>query len=251
MRVRIIKGNFIEKNVLSFFGVFSNLRREKTSPSFLSSVNPIVKFLSVLVLVLSVSLSGKLSYVLFIGIIVTVAAAIFPRRELKKILTVAGASVLFAFIIMLPSVFLFKTTASFFIVLKIAVSVLCVNVFVYSTNPVQITQSLKVLFVPDVIIFIVGITVKHIVIVGDTAVNMLLALKKKTVGEFKTARESMFGLFGVLFIKSKNMSESMYDAMVCRGFNGEYKRTSLLKLGLSDYMYIALILLMLFSGALI
>jgi cobalt/nickel transport system permease protein len=259
MNVRILKKGFIEKNILSFFGVFSNLRREKTAPSFLSSVNPAVKFLSVLALILSVSLSRELSYVLFIGIVCFVTAAIFPRKELKKILTLVGVAFLFALIIILPSVFLFKTYSSLFIVLKITVSVLCVNVFVYSTRPAEISSSLKALFVPDVIIFIIGITIKHIIISGDTAVNMLMALKKRTIGDFRTLRnvygvkhaQSLFGMLGVLFIKSKNMSENAYDAMVCRGFNGEYEKTGSLKLCLHDYMYITLILLMLFSGVIV
>ena len=66
------------------------------------------------------------------------------------------------------------------------------------------------------------ITLKYIVLLGDVCLDMLTALKLRSVGKNREKGKSLSGVLGVTFLKSREMSEEMYGAMTCRGFEGEY-----------------------------
>jgi cobalt/nickel transport system permease protein len=72
-------------------------------------------------------------------------------------------------------------------------------------------------------------------------------LKLRSVGRNKEKYTSVSGVAGTMFIKSKEMSEEMYEAMECRGFTGEYKRAKLNKPGLWDVLFILLVVLIILT----
>jgi cobalt/nickel transport system permease protein len=63
---------------------------------------------------------------------------------------------------------------------------------------------------------------------------MLHALKLRSVGRNAGKTASLSGVAGTLFLVSKEMAEEMYGAMECRGFTGEYRARSGLRLRSSD-----------------
>jgi len=248
MRTWMLNDNFIEKNILSFLGMFSNLRKENIDRTFMSSINPAVKFVSTLLVILSVSLSKSIYYVAIVSGFLLVSALSLDKRSLKKVAIIIAIAFLFASFIMIPSLFILKVSNAVVMILKITVSVLCVNILIYSTPTNQMTKSLKALFLPDILILIIETALKHIVIVGDMSVNMMYALKKRTIGARKKKEHALWGILGVLFIKSTIMSDNMHDAMRCRGFNGDYKSLPSLKLGEADLVYILFVLIIIFTG---
>ena len=88
----------------------------------------------------------------------------------------------------------------------------------------QITAALKIFRLPDVVIFILDTTIKYIFLLGRQAQELLTALKLRSVGKNSSKEKSFSGVLGVTFLKSREMSEEMYQAMICRGFTGEYFR---------------------------
>jgi len=97
--------------------------------------------------------------------------------------------------------------------------------------------SLKMFFVPDIFIFAIDITIKYITILGELALNMLYALRLRSVGRSRDKHTPLAGIAGTMFIKSKEMSEELYNAMECRGFSGEYKFPGKFKPAIFDFLY--------------
>jgi cobalt/nickel transport system permease protein len=75
---------------------------------------------------------------------------------------------------------------------------------------------------------------------GEFTLNMMYALKLRSVGKNKNKYTSLSGIAGSMFIKSKEMAEDMYAAMECRGFTGEYQVYNKFKFTLADFAYIML-----------
>ena len=71
-------------------------------------------------------------------------------------------------------------------------------------------------------VFTLDITLKYIVILGNICVDMLNAVRLRSVGRNKDKKSALSGVMGVTFLKSREMADEMYQAMVCRGFDGEY-----------------------------
>ena len=83
---------------------------------------------------------------------------------------------------------------------------------------------MKIFRLPDVVIFILDTTIKYIFLLGRQAQELLTALKLRSVGKNPRKEKSFSGVPGVTFLKSREMSAEMYQAMCFRGFTGEYFR---------------------------
>lgn len=68
--------------------------------------------------------------------------------------------------------------------------------------------------------------------------EMLYALKLKSIGKNDKKYLSLSGVMGNLFLKSKDMSEEMYSAMECRGFTGEYSSKIKFQFKFRDICYL-------------
>jgi cobalt/nickel transport system permease protein len=79
---------------------------------------------------------------------------------------------------------------------------------------------------------------KYIVMLGDFTLNMLYALKLRSIGRNQSKYTALSGIAGTMFIKSKEMAEEMYYAMECRGFTGKYQVYAKTRLTIIDYIYI-------------
>jgi cobalt/nickel transport system permease protein len=99
-------------------------------------------------------------------------------------------------------------------------------------------SALKMLFIPDIFILVFEITLKYIYLLGRIAEDALQALKLRSIGRNKGKYGNISSIIGNLFIKSKEMAEEMYSAMECRGFTGEYRVYSRLRITLADSIYI-------------
>ena len=127
---------------------------------------------------------------------------------------------------------------------KIITTILLMNLLSHNTKWSEISKSLKLLFIPDIFIWIMDITIKYIVLLGEYSINLLYALKLRSIGITSNKYNSLTGIMGNLFIKSYKMSEEMFHAMECRGFVGEYTTKVNLNLKKMDYIYLAINILL-------
>jgi cobalt/nickel transport system permease protein len=233
------KTTHIDKSVLSILSVLSKIRHEdKSGKGGIYMISSPVKFIFTIFFVVLIALSKNFYYVLLIDSYILFTSSMMSLKDIKRIYSLTSIVVLFTFILLLPSILSGNTKNSVLIICKIAGSVTLLNILSYSTRLRNITNSLKILFVPDIFILIIDMTLKYIIILGEFSVNMLYSLKLRSIGKDRQKHTSVSNLIGVLFLKSKDMAEETYHAMECRCFTGKYKSNLRFKFKSVDLVYI-------------
>ena len=217
------KDSYINKSILSIFKVLSKIKgshNKKKLDYNKAFYEMILSFITIILL--SISKNIYFSYTIIAVILIKIA--FMDGNDIIKTFKVSFTAVLFSIVILIPSIIIYKSYYNFIL---INVKVFCISTAVssisckYSFN--AITSALKHFKCPDLFILILDITLKYIVLLGNLSIDILNALKLRSVGVNKRKEQSLSGILGVTFIKSKEMSQEMYEAMICRGFTGEYK----------------------------
>lgn len=234
------KNGFINKTILSILTVISRLKLQTESKTGKIKLNPSIKILATILLIVFVSLSRKIAFVILIDAILLFIVSLFSADEIKYILKVGFAVSCITFLILIPSVLMGNINNSILIVLKVAASTAAVNIVSLTTKWDNIIRGLKVFLIPDIFIFVIDITIKYIAILGDFSLNLLYSLKLRSVGKLNKKTEPMSGIMGTMFIKSKEMADEMYEAMECRCFTGEYKQNKKFEFCIYDALFIIL-----------
>jgi cobalt/nickel transport system permease protein len=219
------KSAYLDKSILSIIGVLSRIRRGTLSgKNGYYAVFPPVKIFFTVLMILFLALSRNIHYVLIVDSVILLTASLLALKDIRNIFAVSAVVFAFSTVILLPSALTGNFSNSLMILLKIAGCVTLVNMLSHTSKMDDITLSLGMFCLPDVVILIIDLTFKYIVILGDLSVDMLLSLKLRSIGKNRRKRHSFSSLIGVLFLKSKEMSEDAYDAMQCRGFDSGYGR---------------------------
>lgn len=232
------KNTFINKSILSILKMLTKFKYNAKHKSNRFGINTITKFTSTVLLIILVALSRSFYFIIIIDVYFLLIISLLKAEEIKHIIKLAVMVTIFTVIILLPSFFMGNRNNSILIVVKTLTTVTAVNITSCLTQWNDITKTLKLFFVPDIFILVLDITIKYIVIFGEFSLNMLYALKLRSVGKNKNKSTSLSGIIGTMFIKSKEMAEEMYGAMECRGFAGEYKLYSKYKFRLNDMLCI-------------
>jgi cobalt/nickel transport system permease protein len=231
---------FIDKSILSFIGLISKIKQQSGRSRDLLWVSPGFKLLFTLLYVVLVSSSRHFTFVYLMLAYIVVVLAMLPAGDIRKSLKGAVIAAVFTYVILLPAALHGSRYSVTMIPAKVFACVLSVNILSYSTRWDHIISSLKRFFFPDLFIFVFDITIKYIVMLGEFALQMLYALKLRSVGKNRSKYGSIGGVGGMLFIKSRDMSEEMYYAMECRGFTGEYRAVGKFHFTVYDGAYILL-----------
>lgn len=242
------KEAFTDKTVKALLGAASNIRRQDfiERDGFLYNINPALKLISVFVLIIFISLSKNIFFILSLDLLLIVCTLLLKNSS-GKVLYLSFAAFAFSFLMILPSVFIYKSFNSLIIPVKVFADIVIINILSVTDRWKDITKSLKLFYVPDIFIFILDIAIIYIYILGDLALNMLYALKIRTVGKLDKKYSSLSNIIGNVFIQSKIMADEMYSAMECRGFTGEYKREINFKLNIYDFIFILVIIFLISS----
>lgn len=229
---------FIDKSILSFLEVISKLILKSEGKRNIIEINAVVKVISTLMLVILLSTSRSLLFIITVNILLLLIVSLLSSDEIISILSASFIMSIFTFIILIPSIAKGNTGNSILIILKVLATITSVSVLSHVTKWNDITSALKIFFIPDLFILVLDITIKYIVVLGEFSLNMMYALKLRSIGKNKNKYYHLSGIMGTMFIKSKEMSEEMYNAMECRGFTGEYKAYKKFKFNFKDYIVI-------------
>lgn len=232
------KDSFINKSILSLFGLIARIKAQDSKPKDMFDVQAVFRVLFTLLLIVLLSLSRSFTFVLIVMAYVLVLLAMMPARDIVAILKVSIIMTLFTFVILLPAAFYGNTYSFSMIPPKVFATITAVNILSHATRWNNIISALKRFRVPDLIIFVLDITLKYIVMLGEFTLDMLYALKLRSVGRNREKVTSLSGVAGTMFIKSRIMAEEMYGAMACRGFTGEYKVFGKFQFKLADAIYL-------------
>ncbi|MFD3155781.1 energy-coupling factor transporter transmembrane component T [Haloimpatiens sp. FM7330] len=232
------KDRFIDKTIAGILKILSRIKRERRySEGVIYKLNPSLKLIFTILIIVFLSMSRSFFYVFLVDTYFLLILSLLEGEEIKKILAVSVIIPLFTLIMLLPSIFMGNVQNSMLLLLKVAGTVISINILSYTTKWHHITKALKKFFIPDIFIFVFDITIKYIYVLGEFALEMFYALKIRSVGKNNNKYISLSRIMGNLFLKSKNMGDEMYSAMECRGFTGNYNSYSKFKMRFKDVLY--------------
>ncbi|MEA4894042.1 MAG: energy-coupling factor transporter transmembrane component T [Oscillospiraceae bacterium] len=232
------KDTFVNKSILSFLSLLSRVRAQSGYEEDRLFVSPVFKLVFTLLYIVLLSVSQSSAFIYMMIVYIALVLCALPGKDIIKVLRGSIVAAVFTLIIMLPALFAGNMYSFTMIPVKVFATITAVNIMSYSTRWDRLIGALKRFHCPDLFIFVFDITIKYIVMLGEFSLEMLYALKLRSVGKNKRKYASLGGIGGTLFIKSKEMSEEMYSAMECRGFTGEYKIRDRFRIRPADCIYI-------------
>lgn len=216
------RDRFLTRSILSLMSMLVSFRAKTIS--YGAKYPAPLKLIVCLVMILITSLARNM-LIVYVVLAILLAHICFLKdvllvRTITTSLAAAGLSAL----ILIPAIFLGSPQSMLTVSIKVFVSVGLIGLLASTTEWNKLTAGLAAFHIPDVFIFTLDITLKYIVILGNISMDMLNALKLRSVGRNNAKAESLSGVLGVTFLKSRQLSEEMFQAMQCRGFEGEYRR---------------------------
>ena len=234
------KDTFVDRSILSVFKVISRIKTQDYVSSSILQVNTSLMVFFTFVLLLMISITKSFVFISIVGVYLLVVLSLMKAESLVRVLKMSLGVTLFTLIIMLPAIWWGNYYSCIMITSKVFITITAIGIVSQNTRWNAITGALKQFYIPDIFIFILDITIKYMYLLGEFALQMLYALRLRSVGRNRGKYSSMAGIAGTVFLQSKEMAEDMYHAMECRGFTGEYPGFRKLKLRMQDYLYIAL-----------
>jgi cobalt/nickel transport system permease protein len=209
----------------------------------LQALDPRLKVIALVVLLLAVSLSHQLAVIagLYLGTLLLAGlSAVSPGFFVKR---VWGFVLAFTGLVALPAIFITPGPAlaqlpfgwaitqtgmqtALFLILRVGTSVSFAVLFVLTTPWNSLLKALGVLRVPDVIVLTLGMTYRYIHLLLHLSADMFLSRQSRVLRRLSSAEERrlLAATSGALLGKSLQISSEVYLAMESRGFRG-YPRT--------------------------
>jgi cobalt/nickel transport system permease protein len=235
---------FVEWSLAGFLRAFEhafNAGELARAKGLLQRLDPRMKVLGILTLVLAVAVAHRLRVVAGLFIVATVLAMLsrVPLRMLAKRVWIAV--LFFTGVIALPALFVTPgravarlplagwpvtapgLTAAAFLVLRVEAATTLTVLLVLSTPWNHVLKALRTLRFPAAVVVILGMTCRYIFLLLETAHAMFESRRSRMVGrmEARDRRQVLSACAGVLMSKSFQMSLEVYQAMQARGFRGD------------------------------
>ncbi len=228
---------------------------------FLQARDPRAKLATFLTLVLAASLSGSITVLagLYLVVLAAAGASHVPSRYFVE--RVWLGIPLAAGIVVLPALFLVPGPRLFdlpvgplhlapslpgvvggvIFVARVGVSVSLALLLVMTTPWADLLKSLRALHVPQVFVLILSMTYRYIFLFLHTVNGVLQARKSRVVGRTSGAEQRRWisGTMGALVSRAFKMSNDVYAAMLARGFSGELRAYSAYRMRTTDWALLA------------
>ena len=254
------RSNFIERTLNRFAQAMAKaLVSERTAaqPGLLQALDPRVRLIGLLALVISVILCRRLEAIaalwllaIFIAIASRVSLATLALRVWLLVFVFTG-------LIAFPAIFLTPGAAVFsvgqfsasaqglrtaaLLILRVETAATLTTILVLCTPWTHILKSLRNLGVPVEVIAILAMTHRYIFLLVETASQMFEARQSRAIGRLRTVdqRNLTSRTAGVLLGKSIELSHEVYAAMLSRGFRGEVRLFTDFRMKFRDYCALA------------
>ena len=215
----------------------------------LSCVSAPVRLVGMFACVLCVCLTQSPLFLMLMAAIALVLVAVRPVRGLRATFVPALGAAGLAVVLALPALLLGASAASAMlkIALKTFINVSLVLGVSWTLTWSRMSAALKMLHLPDEVIFTFDMALKHIEVLGRTAHDLTESVMLRSVGrapEGFSRTDSVAGIMGMTFIKAMECSRAMDEAMLCRGFAGVYPAPTRAGFGWRDVVYTAVVVLL-------
>ena len=212
---------FISRSLLRIMNILRALRYQSRRQR-LEKFSAAGALCLTLALIIFCAAARTINFLLSVLALELVIICLLDGKIIWRLIRNSIAMTLFSLIFVLPAFFMGNKSLIILLPSKTFLTVTALGLLTTFFRWHDITKALRLFKVPNVIIFILDTTLRYIVLLGEISRDMLTALKLRSVGRNRNKKLAMSGILGVVFIKSKEMSAEMYQAMCCRGFTGEY-----------------------------
>lgn len=233
------RDRFITRSILSLSSTLAFFRLDDGRAGRLSPSAPVkLAFCVTCILLTSLSRNALFAMVMLAGILAR--ACMLPHKALVRLVRGACAAALLALLITLPAALIGQPQAALFMALKTLTSTGIALTLALTTPPAELTGALRSFGLPSIVILTIDLALRSITRLGETALEVLTALKLRSVGTNRHKSASMAGVGGVVFLKASKLAQDTYDAMRCRGFDGSYHTSRRISWRTTDALWITL-----------
>lgn len=233
------RDSFIARSMLSLSSALAFFRLDDGRAGRFSPSAP-VKLAFCVTCILLTSLSRNALFVLVMLAGVLARACLLPHKALSRLVHGALAAAVLALLITLPAALIGQPQSALFMALKALVSTGIALTLALTTPPAELTGALRSFGLPSIVILTIDLALRSITRLGETALEVLTALKLRSVGTNRHKSTSMAGVGGVVLLKASKLAQDTYDAMRCRGFDGTYHTERRVAWRTIDLLWIAL-----------
>ncbi|WP_161485990.1 cobalt ECF transporter T component CbiQ [Desulfotomaculum copahuensis] len=275
LRGKLSRAGFVEKTI----DEMARVMREEffagqiaARPGLLQGIDPRVKVLTTLFLIIVAGLMHHPAALIVFNLWIIWLALVsrVPLRSfLKRVWLVVP---LFTGIIVLPSIFnlvrpgdplltLFHFGRQFHLgpwvmpetfaitrqgalgalvlVIRVGASVSLAVLLTLTTRWPVLLKTLNIIFVPQIFITVLEMTYRYIYLFLQTASDMFVARKSRTVGRTSSKEQRRFvsGAMGALWNKAYAVSEEVHAAMVSRGYTGRPRALAVFQMRMLDWLW--------------
>jgi cobalt/nickel transport system permease protein len=228
----------------------------------LQKLDPRVKIVSLLVLLIVVTAARNLPTIVIVFTIAFLLALLsrIPVRTLA--LRVWLGAFVFSGLIALPAIFVTRGRSLFllpllgwpisapglssalYLIARVETTVTLSMLLVLTTRWTKVLKALRVLRVPVVLVVILGMTHRYIFLLLQSARDMFESRESRTVGTLdgRQRRQLAAATSGVLLSKTLLLSTDVYAAMQSRGFRGEVYTLDDFKMRTRDWLALVIFL---------
>jgi cobalt/nickel transport system permease protein len=125
------------------------------------------------------------------------------------------------------------------VLLKSWLSVLALSWLVMSTGFINLVKGLEGLKVPRLFTTLLLFIYRYIFVIFDESVRLRQAMESRSFGSLWLRVKATGSILGVLFIRSYERGERVYQAMLARGYDGQLKGLKSNKFGLADTCFVS------------
>jgi len=257
-----VSAGVISKTVRGFTEALAQTLASEDSAherGLLQALDPRVKLVGLLALVVSAALSRRLAVMaaLFaLGIVLALASRLSLWSLAKRVWIVAFG---FTFMIAFPALFLTPGDVAYrlpigqvaitaqglrtalLLVVRVETAVTMSTLLVLTTPWMHLLKALRTLMVPVEVIMLLAMTHRYVVLLSETANAMFESRQSRVVGRLsvREQRRMMVNTGGVLLSKTLELGNQVFMAMQARGFRGEVRLLHEFRLRGWDYVAIS------------
>ncbi len=207
----------------------------------LQSIDPRVKVLGLLGLILAAALAARLWVIAAILALAVTLAALSRLSVWALARSVWLGAFVFTGVIAVPALFLTPGAPAYrlpvlgwtvteqgirtaaYLLLRVQTAATLALLLVFTTRWAHVLKALRAIRAPIVFVVILGMTCRYILLMLETAHEMFESRKSRTVGDATgpERRRLAVSSAGVLLGKTLHLSGEVYLAMQARGFRGE------------------------------
>jgi cobalt ECF transporter T component CbiQ len=257
------KGSFVDKTLTGTAGLLRQVMFSEdvaTGRGLLQRLDPRLKVISLLVLLVAVGLVHHIPVLLAAYAVTLVLAAVSGLPIGFFIKRVWLFVPIFTGIVVLPATLSIVTpgevvwtlwhwngvpqgftapglTSAALVTTRVATSVSLVVLLTLTTPWNRLLAGLRALGVPKIFVLIIGMAYRYIFLLLASVGEMYEARKARTVSATahdKGARQFLGASAGALFGKAHHLSEEVHQAMVARGYRGNARTLRTFRLGAVD-----------------